>query len=289
VVHKDGHAIWVELQSTIIRDANTGTPQEVIGVVRDITERRRLEDELRQALNKEKELNGLKSQFISIVSHEFRTPLAAIQSSTDLLKRYSERMTEEHRREHLDKAQMQVRRLTDLMDDVLLLNRAQARGIEFNPIALDLELFCRSVVEDMQLLSETHNIQWESDCQVATVNVDPKLVRRALTNLLSNAVKYSASGSTVSVALRCDRQQATLVVRDQGIGIPAADQKHLFEDFYRATNVSTISGSGMGLTIVQQAVKAHNGAITFESEEGKGTTFTLTLPVSAVPPNPVVE
>lgn len=282
-LRQDGSGFDAEISlAQVVR--NGSRQSSFVCVLRDITRRKQLENELRAALSEAQDMNVLKSKFISMVSHEFRTPLATIQSSTDILKRYSDRITDERRQKHLDKVQTQVRQLTDLMDDILLLNRAQTRGIECQPIPLDLELLCQDITCDMQLLTHTHSIRFLPDCVTTFVPVDPKLIRRALTNLISNAVKYSSPGSLVQVELNCGTQMITIRVRDTGIGIPEADQKHLFEDFFRASNVSSISGTGIGLTIVKRAVEAHGGTIEFESTEGAGTIFTINIPLAGAAP-----
>jgi PAS domain S-box-containing protein len=276
-VRKDGSVFDGDVMLTLVK-GNTENAQTLICSIRDNTQRKRVTDELRQALSKEKELNELKTRFVSMVSHEFRTPMATIQSSLDLVRTYGERMTPEKRREHFDKAFTEIRHLTDLLDDVLTISRADSIGLEFSPTALDLGTLCRHVVEQMQQIAPAHQINLVTTGSTQTGLADEKLLRQVMTNLLSNAVKYSAQGSSVHVRLTCDKKQATIEIRDEGIGIPYEDQDHLFELFHRAANVGNIQGSGLGLAIVKRAVEAHGGTINFISTERVGTTFTVSIP-----------
>jgi PAS domain S-box-containing protein len=251
----------------------------VICSLHDITQRKQLEQELRGALEKEKELNDLKSRFSSMVSHEFRTPLAMIQSSSDLLKFYSDRLDNERKLEHLDAIQLQVKRLTGLLDEILVISRAESVGLEFHLEQTDLQVFCHSIVQEFQVMAATHRVDFSVTADCLLAYIDAKLIRQALTNLLLNAVKYSSEGSTVHLMLSCTPTHALIRVTDQGIGIPEEDQKDLFEIFHRARNVGAIQGTGLGLAIVKQAVEAHGGTIGVESKIGVGTTFTITLPL----------
>jgi PAS domain S-box-containing protein len=246
---------------------------------RDITERKQMEQELRAALEKEKELNELKSRFSSMVSHEFRTPLAVILSSTGLLERYSQRMSEEKKQEHLAQIQTQVQRLVGLLDDVLTLSRAETIDISVTAETLDLNALCEEVVAEIQQTTAKHQINLAVSGQPQTVSMDVKLIRQAITNLLTNAVKYSPGGGTVTVDLVYEQPNVRIRIQDEGIGIPEADQIRLFERFHRAQNVGSISGTGLGLAIVKRAVDAHGGHINVESEAGVGTAFTLRIPI----------
>lgn len=255
---------------------------KVHGIVcgwRDISERKQMEQELRAALEKEKELNEFKSRFSSMVSHEFRTPLAVILTSTGLLERYSQRMTEEKKQEHLTQIQTQVQRLVGLLDDVLILSRAETIDISLTAETLDLNALCTDIVREIQQTTAKHQINFTISGQPQPVSMDAKLIRQAITNLLTNAVKYSPDGGAVTLNLVYEEPNVGIRIQDEGIGIPEADQKHLFERFHRAQNVGNISGTGLGLAIVKRAVEAHGGSIGVESTTGVGTTFTLHLPM----------
>ena len=257
--------------------------QLLAGILRYAIERKRAEEILRSALVKEKELNELKSRFVSMVSHDFRTPLATIQLSGDLLSNYSDRMTEERKAQHFDNIHTQVTHLTGLLDDMLAFTKAESGGLAFNPVLTDFPAFCQTIVDEMQQLAGTRTIQFVVDGPVAPVEIDTNLLRRALLNLLSNAVKYSPEGSVIEFRVWCGVEPVVLCIQDQGIGIPVEEQSRLFEVFHRARNVGNIPGTGLGLAIVKQAVEAHGGTITVKSQVNVGTTFTISIPVSRKP------
>ncbi len=252
---------------------------EVVAIVRDITERKQAEADIRSALEKEKELGELKSRFVTMASHEFRTPLATILSSTELIEHYSHKCSEEKKLTHLQRIQASVKQMSGLLNDVLLLGKAEAGKLEFNPTSLDVTKFCRELVEEMALTVSNH-ITFCTPIQGLTTYMDDKLLRHILSNLLSNAIKYSPQGGTVHFDLVCEQDKAVFQIKDQGIGIPVADQDKLFNSFHRASNVGTISGTGLGLAIVKKSVDLHGGKITVQSEVGASTTFTVTIPLT---------
>ncbi|MFW5709647.1 MAG: PAS domain S-box protein [Chloroflexota bacterium] len=252
----------------------------IVCSLRDMTSQKQVEDELREALEKEKELNELKTKFTSIVSHEFRTPLAVILSSAGLLLRYSDQLAPKRRQSKLETISHQVGRLTRLIDDVLTISRSENFGFEFKPAPIDLITLCNNIIEEIQV-TYTNNVAIDfahrGGCQ--PVLVDEYLFTHILQNLASNAVKYSVDGGTVKIWLHCGQNTVTVRVEDNGIGIPHDHLSRLFESFQRASNVGQIQGTGIGLTIVKRAVDAHGGYIEFESVEGAGTTFTIKLPI----------
>jgi PAS domain S-box-containing protein len=265
----------------------TGEPldpvqQEVVSVfcslLGNIYQRKRLEEDLRQSLAKEKNLNELKSRFSSMISHEFRTPLATIQSSTDLVKHYGPKMSAERKDDHLNTIQSQVQHLTTMLDDILTISKAESVGLDFKPKSADLYALCSGLVsEHQQNAADSRRIVFSGT--PITAVVDEKLLRQAIGNLLSNAVKYSPEGSSIYLDLTRKQEQVTICVRDQGIGIPKEDQEQLFQTFHRAENVGNVTGTGLGLAITRHAVELHGGSIRVESEVGAGTTFTVTLPL----------
>ncbi|MGB7441023.1 MAG: HAMP domain-containing sensor histidine kinase [Coleofasciculaceae cyanobacterium] len=246
----------------------------------EIAERQQAEVELRHALAKEQELNELRSRFISITSHEFRTPLTTILSSTELLRHYSDRWNEKKKLLHFERISSTIVHMTQMLDDILLIGKAEAGKLEFKPAPLDVVNFCTNLVEELQgSTGKQHNLVFRGECQCLEAQMDKKLLRHILTNLLSNAIKYSAPGSTVNCELSCHGENAIFRIQDQGIGIPEEDQKSLFELFRRAGNVGTTPGTGLGLAIVQKAVEVHNGSIMMSSKVGQGTTFLISLPL----------
>lgn len=259
----------------------TQEESSLICSLRDITQRKQLEQELRAALVKEKELGEMKSRFSSMISHEFRTPLATIQSSSDLLERYKDRMNEEQKTEHLHKIQAQVQNLTTMLEDILTVSRSETLELEFKPEWFDLESLCQEVVTNMRMIGDKHSILFSIKGIASHIYLDPKLIQQVVTNLMSNAIKYSPSGSNIWLELSRDQDGITIRVQDQGIGIPEEDKKYLFEVYHRASNVKAVAGTGLGLAIVKRAVERHNGTIAVESKMDIGTTFTLRLPIAS--------
>ncbi|HIK28734.1 MAG: ATP-binding protein [Oscillatoriaceae bacterium SKW80] len=258
--------------------------QDIYTTVEIALARSQAEAKIRKALEKEKELRELKNHFISIVSHEFRTPMSTILFSAGLLENYGNKLSEEKKVTHLQRIQTAVKQMTNLLDSVLTIGKAEANKLEFHPTAINLENFCSSLVEEMQLIAgEKYDISFSSQGDCTNALMDEYLLRHIFCNLLSNAVKYSPNGGKVKFQLTCEPSQQVAVFRiqDEGIGIPPEDRKHLFEIFHRASNVGNISGTGLGLAIVKHSVELHKGKITFDSEVGKGTTFTVTLPLQS--------
>lgn len=259
---------------------------------REVASRKSLEEELRQALNKEKELNDLKSRIVSVVSHEYRTPLATILSSAELLEHYSHKWSDEKKQRHLQRIQTTVQHLTKLVSDVLLFSKAEAGKLEFKPLPMDLVAFCKEIVEEFQLtakpgLTINFNCIDNSEQTSWCINqgwfdkayLDEKLLRQILSNLLSNGIKYSPDGGDIQFDLIMSDNSTMFRIQDSGIGIPPEDQERLFEAFQRSSNVGTISGTGLGLAIVKKCVNLHGGQICVDSEVGVGTAFTVTLPL----------
>ena len=238
-----------------------------------------------QALIKEKQLNQLRSSFIATASHEFRTPLTVIGSSAAILETYSDRLSADRKKDHLDRIQSSVKHMVSLIDDVLTMNRAEANKLEFMPELVDLVPFCQELTEELQLSTKKHQIifnAWQNDLTKQTLTTlkgqyDPKLLRQILNNLLSNAIKYSPQGGLIHFNLFTEENNLVLQVQDQGIGIPLDAQTQLFDPFYRAENVGTIAGTGLGLAIVKKCVDAHKGIISVDTRECAGTTWTVTI------------
>ena len=172
--------------------------------------------------------------------------------------------------------------MTNLLDDVLLIGKAEAGKLEFQPKLLDISQFCRDLVEEVQVTTQSHTINFGTQDELNNFDglVDEKLLRHIITNLLTNAVKYSPQGKEVNFNLKCDRNQATFSIQDRGIGVSIEDQQQLFESFYRGKNVSNIPGTGLGLAIVKKSVDLHRGTITVKSQLEVGTTFIVTLPLN---------
>ncbi|WP_293338914.1 ATP-binding protein [Microcoleus sp. CAWBG58] len=276
---KNGQIVTVDFSLKPVKN-ETGQVLLLIAEARDISDRKRAEAEILKALAREKELSELRAKFVTMVSHEFRTPLTTIQFSAGLLQDYSAKWSEEKKSTHFVRIQLAIKRMTELLEDILVIGKIEANTLPFQPTSLNLEKFCRHLVEEQQLNdSNQHPIAFIHEGGNSDAQMDEKLLRQMLGNILSNAIKYSPAGSSVSLRLNCQNGKAVFQVQDQGIGIPQADIERILETFYRATNVGTISGTGLGLAIVKRAVELHDGKLAIESQEGKGTTFTITLPL----------
>lgn len=243
-------------------------------------ELREAQGRLEQALQHERELGEMKSRFVSMVSHEFRTPLGVIMSAADVLRSYFDRLSAEKRERHLDMIFNSTRSLAGLMEEVLLLGRVEEGKLQFSPAPLDLEKFCRLILDEVNSsCGGACSIELHVGGGLENACSDETLLRHIVGNLLSNAVKYSEPGQPVEFSIARDHGDAVITVRDHGIGIPADDQPHIFHSFTRGSNVGTRPGSGLGLVIVQRCVLLHGGAIDLQSSPGKGTTVTVTLPM----------
>jgi len=259
-----------------------GNGSRIIAAVTDRTEQLRTEETIRRALENERELNELRSRFTSIVSHEFRTPLGIIMSAVELLRNYFERLDEARRQELFDDIHGATRRMAALMEQVLVLGRADAGKLSFTPGPVELEGLCAKLTDESQSATVKRcPVALETDGDLSGASGDEPLLRHIFSNLLSNAAKYSPAGSLVKFRISRDGGDAVFEVHDQGIGIPEADQPKIFEAFQRAGNVGETPGSGLGLLITKRCVELHGGEIFFRSKPGEGTAFTVRLPVFA--------
>lgn len=253
-------------------------PDEVMVIFRDITERKKSEADIRNALESERELNEMKTRFVSMTSHEFRTPLTTILSSAELLEHYSDRWDQAKQLKYLSKIQVAAKHMTELLNDVLLINQVEAGKVMLNLQPLVLSEFCEEVIEEIQITTTAHTLVLESQTSDSPLMMDRKLLRHIFTNLLSNAVNYSPNGGEILVTLGQTEDQISFSVKDSGIGIPEDARETLFESFVRGGNVGNISGTGLGLSIVKRFVDLYEGTIKCDSEEGVGTTFSVVLP-----------
>ncbi|MCO6476833.1 MAG: PAS domain S-box protein [Phaeodactylibacter sp.] len=259
--------------------------QSNIKLEREIKERKAAEaalrqnqEELRRSLEKEKELSELKSRFVSMASHEFRTPLTTIASSSELLSLYTKSEQQEKRDKHLRRIKSAVTNLTGILGDFLSLSKLEEGKIQINPVYFTLEELGREVVEEMHsLLRPGQKIKADFPDGKPEIFLDKKILKNIFINLLSNAIKYSGDGSAVYFGLKQEGQHIGATIRDEGIGIPEEDQKHLFTRFFRAANSVNIQGTGLGLNIVKRYIDLLGGKIWFESREGEGTSFFVEL------------
>lgn len=277
VLHKSGKPIWVQISTTVV-DWN-GSPA-TLTFMSDITERKQAEDDTRRALAKQQELNDVRNRFVAMTSHEFRTPLATILSSTELIKDYGDRLPANEKATVIQSIETGVHRMTHMLDRVLLLSKAQARMLEFRPQPIDLAVLCESLVEEVvaRYPASACKLALSIAPELDNGTFDPMLLTHIIGNLLSNAIKYSPAGGTVHFCVSRSGPSTVFTVADQGIGIPADEVAHLFGSFHRASNVGSIAGTGLGLAIIKEAVDLHGGDITVQSQPGAGTTFTVTMP-----------
>jgi signal transduction histidine kinase len=245
----------------------------------EVVERQRAQTELRHALAAERELSELRSRFVSMVSHEFRTPLGVIMSAAENLEAYFERLQPEQRQQQLQHVIQATGQMARVMENVLLLGRAEAGKMEFKPGVLDLAGFCGGIADQVYSSTERKCPIHFAAGPLPPAEGDEGLLRHILNNLLTNAVKYSKPGAPVEFGVGRENGEAVFRVRDSGIGIPASDQSQLFNAFHRASNASQVPGTGLGLVIVKRCVEMHEGRIACESAEGQGTTFTVWLPL----------
>lgn len=234
--------------------------------------------ELTQALAAEQELGELKSRFVSMASHEFRTPLTAVLTSADLIGSYPSSAQQPERLRHVQRIRASAQKLNDILEEFLSVGRLEEGRMAAHPTRLDLASLLPEALADVQsLVKSGQTIDWQLDCP-DPVQLDASLLRKIVVNLLSNALKYSGAGTVVTVRAVCRAQLLTLSVADRGVGISAEDQTHLFERFFRARNVTTIPGTGLGLYIIARYLELMGGTIALQSTLHEGTTVTITVP-----------
>ncbi len=283
ILCKDGKYKWILARGKVVERNDSGEPIRIIGTHTDITPRKQFEKELVKTIEKERELNELKSLFLSTASHEFRTPLASILMLCETLITYQDKMSASQISARLSKVRDHVLQLTNIVNDVLQLSSIQEGKVEFNPRQLDIVALCRNIVESFNSTIITKGqIKFSTKPNNLYCNIDHRLMFQSVSNLLSNAIKYTGDKPEISLELNVGKDEWTIIVTDNGIGIPLADQKHLFKPFFRASNVSTIQGNGLGLNIVYESVRMHGGNVSFTSEQSKGTIFTLHFPLGLI-------
>ncbi|MGE5353638.1 MAG: PAS domain S-box protein [Acidobacteriota bacterium] len=250
-----------------------------VGIMIDISEQKKLQEKIQTALEKEQELNELKSSFISMASHEFRTPLTSILASADLLEMFGRQWKEEKYMEHIAKIQKGVEYMKELLDDVLVVSRNEEGKNQFTPSKTNFLELCSELFDSARISSSgNHSFIFNYKPEQKVFSIDPKHVRHIISNLLSNAVKYSPDGGKIILNVKTENNNLLIDVIDEGIGIPEVDKGRLFEPFYRAGNTTAIHGTGLGMSIVQRSVELHHGSLSIDSEENRGTAVHVTLP-----------
>ena len=294
---KDGSFYWVD--TTIVPFLNeAGKPYQYLAIRSDITQRKLAEEkiisinedlekkirertlELSEALEQAKELNELKSRFITLASHEFRTPLSAILSSVSLVDHYLAPEDKEKRDKHIDRIKSSVRNLTGILDNFLSLEKLEQGKIETQSSSFEMCEFIRDAIDEIDGMVKKKNLKVNFNyLDSIPLQQDKKILRNVLLNLLTNAVKYSHEGGEIFIEIGLESSRVSVSVRDQGIGIPVDCQKDLFGKFYRASNAFNIQGTGLGLNIVKKYVELLYGCISFSSIENVGSTFTVDFPL----------
>ncbi|HVW94515.1 MAG TPA: PAS domain-containing sensor histidine kinase [Mucilaginibacter sp.] len=238
-------------------------------------------EEVSVSLEKEKELNQLKSRFVSMASHEFRTPLSAVQLSASLIEKYAQPFDNPNIAKHVGKIKKAVGNLTSILNDFLSLEKLEAGKVEFTMSRFDLVKFSEEITEEMQVVAkQNQTIIYQHTGISSVVNLDQSLLKNCIINLISNAIKYSGENTFIEFMTEINDKQCLITVKDNGIGIPEADQKHLFEAFFRAHNTGSIPGTGLGLNIVARYARLMHGKVNFKSEINKGTLFTISFPTT---------
>ena len=241
-----------------------------------IKQMQQAKEEVSLSLEKERELNQLKSRFVSMASHEFRTPLSSIQLSASLIDKYSQEYNNLNIKKHINKIKTGIGNLTTILNDFLSLERLEKGIVNITFQEIDLVKFAEEITEEMQLVAkQNQNIIYQHTGIKSLVNTDANLLKNCIINLVANAIKYSGEDTFIEFNTEITKDKFELTVKDNGIGIPLIEQKHLFEAFFRAHNTGNIPGTGLGLNIVDRYIKLMKGRIAFKSQENKGTTFVI--------------
>ncbi|TAI49741.1 PAS domain S-box protein [Flagellimonas allohymeniacidonis] len=287
-LRKDGSTYPIEVHFQI---SSIGNKSVIISIILDITDRKnyteRLErtveertKQLRQALEKEKELNELKTRFLSLVSHEFKTPLSSILTSTTLLTKYTQEEQQPKRDKHISTIRNKVKYLDNILNDFLSIERLETGKVKYNLVEFPLSKIINQVIYDANLLLKTgQTINYPENIDDVMITFDEKIFELVLSNLIHNAIKYSPENTKIDIQVKETGYALQLKVIDQGIGIPKEEQKFIFNRYFRANNALLNQGTGIGLNIAKQHLENLGGNITFESEENKGSTFTIEIPI----------
>ena len=267
----------VELRTEALNSTISKLEQEVI-------ERKKAEEEAQKSLEKERELNELKSKFVSIASHEFRTPLSAVLSSASLIQQYKDKGDFEKQDKHIQRIKSSVNHLTQILNDFLSLGKLEEGRVDLKLENIELENFLNEIKEEVNsFLKEGQILEINCDVAIKEIETDPRVFRNIMFNLISNASKYSDLHKPIFLTCTLNGQKLVVTIKDQGIGIPKEDQKHLFDRFFRASNAGNVQGTGLGLNIVRRYVDLLRGEISFTSEYEKGSTFFISIPLTQQP------
>jgi PAS domain S-box-containing protein len=252
----------------------------ITALEKEVNDRKKAEEEARKALDRERELNELKSKFVSIASHEFRTPLSTVMSSAALISQYIDRNELDKVGKHVQRIKSSVNHLTSILNDFLSLGKLEEGKIDVNKERIHVSEFLKEVKEELTpTLKPGQTLDIDCSPSIEYLNSDSRILRNILFNLISNASKYSEADKSITVECFVDKNSIGFAIRDEGIGIPIEDQKHMFDRFFRASNAGNVQGTGLGLNIVRRYVELLEGTISFSSEYGKGSVFTFIIPI----------
>ena len=279
IVRPDGKIKWIWAKTFPIK--TNGELTRTVGIAEDISLRKEYEEKITNAFIKEKELNDLKSRFISTVSHEFRTPLGVILSSSELLQKFGYKWSKEKRDSQFEKIKISVDNLTGLIKDIIALSEEESGAIKISKDDIDVVKFLQDLIDEVKNnFKKTPRIHFEYPKKTLKLFADKKLLRQIFLNLFSNSVKYTLPKNNIFISLTITEKNFKVKIEDEGIGIPKEELKNIFEPFIRAKNASEIKGSGLGLSIVKRAIDLQNGEIKVNSKLNEGSVFTVILPLS---------
>lgn len=277
---RDGTSFPVEYTAAPLVDEK-GAIMGTTVTFKDVTERRRLEEARAAMLAQERDLSEMKSRFISVTSHEFRTPLQVVESAVQLLEHHRDKLGPEKVQRLYGRIRGSVLRMTSLLEDILILNRLDAQRSKVTPVRMEIVGYVRDLIEEHRMTDgQKHRFEFLSAEPAKDILMDTKLLYHVASNLLSNAVRYSPEGTTITTTLRFDGPVLTLAVADQGIGIPPSELHRVFEPFERGTNVGSVEGTGLGLNIVKRVTGLLGGSVALQTEVGRGSCFTIKLPLN---------
>ncbi len=246
----------------------------------EVEKRRAAENKLKESLQKERELNELKTKFLSMVSHEFKTPLSGILTSTTLIGKYTKEEQQDKREKHLKTIKAKVKYLDNILNDFLSIERLQTGKTVYKFSTFPLSKVVNEVIYDANMmLKDGQRIEYPQNIDDITLEFDEKILELILTNLINNAIKYSSEGDVIEVKAKASEKKLTVQVADEGMGIPEKEQKYIFNRYFRAENALLNAGTGIGLNIIKSHLENLGGQIVFNSKEGEGSTFMVTLPI----------
>ncbi len=274
----DGSLFFALMETTLVKDEKNNF-KHFLTIISDITEQKDLEYKLEHSLVKEKELNEMKSKFVTIASHEFRTPLSAILTSAELIEKYKGGEKNEKTEKHFRRIKTSVSRLREILMDFLSADEIESKKAQNKPETFNLVMFVEDLIEEIKIFNGIHAVNYNYNRQTQNVHLDKKLLKTCLTNLIINAYKYSPNGGAIEIITEQKKPHiVSIMIKDHGIGIPEKDQHQIFNSFFRAANAENIQGTGLGLNITKKLVTIMGGNISFISKENEGTTFFLKFP-----------